>query len=94
MVMAARTAATGRLKKGRMLPSDLMSDVTKALLHHRAHDDTQHHRRDRVTVALHDVTDSTESGDGDDREQVVASCERADRAEEDDHGHHGSARRT
>jgi hypothetical protein len=30
MVMAARTAATGRLKKGRMLPSDLMSEVTKA----------------------------------------------------------------
>jgi hypothetical protein len=31
MVMAASTAAIGRLKKGRMLPSDLMSEVTKAL---------------------------------------------------------------
>ncbi len=29
MVRAARTAATGRLKNGRMLPSDLMSEVTK-----------------------------------------------------------------
>ena len=29
MVQAARTAATGRLKKGRMLPSDLIRDVTK-----------------------------------------------------------------
>ena len=29
MVMAASTAATGRLKNGRMLPSDLMSEVTK-----------------------------------------------------------------
>jgi hypothetical protein len=30
MVMAARTAGTDRLKKGGMLPSDLMSEVTKA----------------------------------------------------------------
>src|SRR4029077_1706898 len=30
MVRAARTPPTGRLKNGRMLPSDLMSEVTKA----------------------------------------------------------------
>jgi hypothetical protein len=29
MVIEASTAATGRLKNGRMLPSDLMSEVTK-----------------------------------------------------------------
>jgi hypothetical protein len=44
MVIEASTAATGRLKNGRMLPSDLMSEVTK--LHHRSHDDAEHHRRD------------------------------------------------
>src|SRR3954463_8875956 len=30
IVQAARTADTGRSKKGRILPSDLISDVTKA----------------------------------------------------------------
>ena len=52
IVMAARIAAIGRSKNGRMLPSDLISEVTKALLHHGAHHDAEHHGGDRIAVAL------------------------------------------
>src|SRR4029078_6164317 len=43
----------------------------EALLHHRSHDDAEHHGRYAIAVALHDIADDAESGDGDDCKKVV-----------------------
>ncbi len=78
IAMAARIAAIGRSKNGRMLPSDLISEVTNACSTMVPIDDAEHHGGDRIAVLLHDVADHAEGRDGDDAEHVVAGRERAD----------------
>ncbi len=94
-VIAASTEETGRLKKGRTEAVRLDQRGDEALLHHRAHDDAEHHapRPDsRCFSITKPITPKAATHQTANR-LLPAVAKAPTRAEEHDHRHHRRARR-